>query len=1117
MRREIYARDGSTLDLPHLPMRPGWWEHERAFRQTIGNNGTQSQRLRRGFPCCARSVAIWQTSGNAGIAKPEATAQILCYARSATGYFASEQFYSKERTIVMKKWKNLRRRGSALVLALVICMGMFPNTVFADDNIGEEVGIAAESSESIVISADLSDTVSESKDQDKADRESSDVSVTVESARMVESTPQAAENNCDAASTEENKTSKENGTSEESQPPAPSDTPAESDGNVAQPEEDVTTEGNGISEESQPPAPSDTPAESDGNVAQPEEDVTTEGNGTPKESQTPASSDVPTENNEPSSDAQIHEESQDAELRRQSEEKEEPKKFDVKVEEIINQIVKIPEGYKETEAGSGVYEKIDQDVVVDTDGEEIDFDAEDNAQRVTTKTETKGQQTHKAIKDEAGNITGYEVVNSTVKTVTTVHEEKKTEILSNDVALPELKDEDENGNSVVFEDGKYIATEKIVDPNTNAEKVIVTTWEKVTGEDGTESWKKVTTTQTTTVETEKTDKKPVTYNVYQDEKGNIYFTVPVTENSTLGTGSIVPDFTGTNSGNSITDFNKYHTIWPSKPSAGEVGDEYFFVLAGSVIQSTILINAPGFNFNHMNPPTDGDRTGLLDAQICVLVDAQGNFHYVYCADANTPTAPGTHYELENLEDAKHFNADEETVAKLQAVATNGYWGVEGDGLGGFDSLLEKVQAAVNDGSIKTNLPGFCFTNPTWQDRIKGGAIAGTQAAIWAITNGENGINMDEVFNKWWQTISDENGIRDITAVPGSIPNTAHGAPVAFAQAVYEYLLLEADKAAQNPESQQPSTDLIGESDVKDVKVTVKELSEASDTETQAPSKYNTDISFILDVERDRINASKNDPLTVMILDPSNPDGAPLGVYRLVEEVDGSRQDGVSYAKYDPETNMYILENIVLPNGTNITLKLSGTQVVQKNAYLVTAEGGPDVSQSFIAVEEGEKSVDLSLNLHFSVSDPDPDPKPDPDPDPKPDPDPNPKPDPDPDPKPDPDPSPEPDPAPTPEPDQTPNPMPEPTPGSTPPSSHTPRGEEIPDEPSPLSTVPNTKILDEEIPLANLPQETVEIFDENVPLTSLPRTGDSSFPWHVMMVLSGISMLILTMKKKGEEA
>lgn len=77
VRREIYARDGSTLDLPHLPMRPGWWEHERAFRQTIGNNGTQSQRLRRGFPCCARSVAIWQTSGNAGIAKPEATAQIF--------------------------------------------------------------------------------------------------------------------------------------------------------------------------------------------------------------------------------------------------------------------------------------------------------------------------------------------------------------------------------------------------------------------------------------------------------------------------------------------------------------------------------------------------------------------------------------------------------------------------------------------------------------------------------------------------------------------------------------------------------------------------------------------------------------------------------------------------------------------------------------------------------------------------------------------------------------------------------------------------------------------------------------------------------------------------------
>ena len=81
-----------------------WASGPKTHRQTIGNDGTQSQRLNRlrsaALTLCrdARSAAIWQTSGNAGNAKPEAKASADFptdthqgrYARSATGSFASD-------------------------------------------------------------------------------------------------------------------------------------------------------------------------------------------------------------------------------------------------------------------------------------------------------------------------------------------------------------------------------------------------------------------------------------------------------------------------------------------------------------------------------------------------------------------------------------------------------------------------------------------------------------------------------------------------------------------------------------------------------------------------------------------------------------------------------------------------------------------------------------------------------------------------------------------------------------------------------------------------------------------------------------------------------------------
>ncbi len=101
-------------------------------RQTTGNCGTQSQRLRDGIPSYARSAATGKPLETAGQQSQRLKSGVPLYARSATGYFASEQF-CKERKNCMKIYKTLRKRGLALFLALTMCLSLIQTTALADD------------------------------------------------------------------------------------------------------------------------------------------------------------------------------------------------------------------------------------------------------------------------------------------------------------------------------------------------------------------------------------------------------------------------------------------------------------------------------------------------------------------------------------------------------------------------------------------------------------------------------------------------------------------------------------------------------------------------------------------------------------------------------------------------------------------------------------------------------------------------------------------------------------------------------------------------------------------------------------------------------------------------
>ena len=123
-------------------------------RQTIGNNGTQSQRLGCGFPHYARSAAIRQTNGNV-----ETQSQRLrrIYALCSFGYrILCVRRWAKKGSFSMKNSKRMCRRGLSVVSAfftkiivLSLCMSLaLGTTAFASEDNGGGAGATTASGSS---------------------------------------------------------------------------------------------------------------------------------------------------------------------------------------------------------------------------------------------------------------------------------------------------------------------------------------------------------------------------------------------------------------------------------------------------------------------------------------------------------------------------------------------------------------------------------------------------------------------------------------------------------------------------------------------------------------------------------------------------------------------------------------------------------------------------------------------------------------------------------------------------------------------------------------------------------------------------------------------------------
>lgn len=332
-----------------------------------------------------------------------------------------------------------------------------------------------------------------------------------------------------------------------------------------------------------------------------------------------------------------------------------------------------------------------------------------------------------------------------------------------------------------------------------------------------------------------------------------------------------------------------------------------------------------------------------------IIEGQYDEYYVYCVDRGMGL-DGKGYNLENLKDAEYFNSEE--WDKIESIAVNGYWGVKNEDATGKDPTYGSLDAFK--AMLQAQNPDY------WKDDKlallnDGMALAVTQAAIWKYGSSSGNTTVDDPF----QSVSIKNpkygtptGKYDSDGKPILneqwliTGNTLDSATKALMMEAYNTLL---DKAAK---TENKSTDLIDAEDITNVKVTINGKEKDKDV-------YDTDLSFTMAVQPDRM---KSDDLMVTVTLSNG-----TYTYRL----EGAAKEGEKTAEKTTGKNdiTYVLRGIKMPDGTEVSINLSGTQSLGKSAYLLTAEGGYDKSQSFVGVFEGEREVNVNVNLKFNASQP----------------------------------------------------------------------------------------------------------------------------------------------------
>ena len=354
------------------------------------------------------------------------------------------------------------------------------------------------------------------------------------------------------------------------------------------------------------------------------------------------------------------------------------------------------------------------------------------------------------------------------------------------------------------------------------------------------------------------------------------------------------------------------------------------------LESAIRVDAVKVQEDGTATPSD-----KWQAHQFVLVDKDGNEHTVYCADFAVSPQAGFRYGMENVEDAGYY--DSEAAAHIRAIARNGYWGTS-EGAGSLDAVKRMLVDAYNSGEIdKDDYRGLATAWGFDTYLTDGMALAATQAALWTFGNsGDMMIDREDPFTSYYQAVGGRNW-RELDSREW-----------ALTKALYDYLISQTEAPTHQ-------NTLINENNfATDASLTVGQR----DGDT---GKYEADLTFTLAVMPD---AESDDLLVHVVV------GGEVVETRRLAGDDSGTQYGVIPRSGD---GSYTLSGLKLAEGVNIDLRLTGTQNIGEGVYLFTSEvstepvgydgdGEPVFSsQTFVGVESGRQSVDLSVSLNFTVN------------------------------------------------------------------------------------------------------------------------------------------------------
>ncbi len=356
--------------------------------------------------------------------------------------------------------------------------------------------------------------------------------------------------------------------------------------------------------------------------------------------------------------------------------------------------------------------------------------------------------------------------------------------------------------------------------------------------------------------------------------------------------------------------------------------------AGNTISSGYELTYEGYGLEtairvNKNYKTDA---GEVLAHQFMLVDRNGNKHYVLCADLGTNAVRGADYNMINVDSADYY-VRSGAAEKIEAIALSGYWGTT-SGVGSLDAVKAFLKANSNLSQAQI-------------DALKPGeALTATQAAIWYYGNSDESKTMasDAITGK----VYNSNGsLRSATADEANRIN-----------ALYQALIgVDPDKVTNN------TTEFLNKDNfATETQLVIKEKATNTDgsvkTDSKGNEKYVTDLSFSLDVEKSDLTGN----LKIKVTDQY---GNVLHTADL--KTDSSNLVGRILAD-GSASSTYTIKNLELAEGVKITLNLSGTQELEEGVYLYSAAVYSD-SQTFVGVASGERDVNLSVDMKFDVTDP----------------------------------------------------------------------------------------------------------------------------------------------------